>query len=358
MLNQSLFNSVTFNTTADEAGSGSNEVFLTLPAPTLTAAAHDRNNAQVALTLPSLTLTVSAGVQVRLSLPAPIFTATATSPGYATAAMELPEFVFTAHARTGETAQVALSIPIPTLTSSTGAYVSLVLLAPVLTASGTVTHLARAELTLPFLKLTATAKTGAVATVATQLPDFTFAAAGWVGGVSTVVLTLPALILTTYEVGVKTESTYSVNLNSGAVTQLLLGSFDKLVTAHGRLYGLRSGELVYLEGETDMGISIPATVRFAQQTFSTNRAKRLSTVYFSTRENDGLTMEVVADETTTWHYQTATDNAPAFGTHKIKTGRGIKFHTAGLVLRNRNGGRMDIGGMELIVEPLSRRPKT
>jgi hypothetical protein len=83
----------------------------------------------------------------------------------------------------------------------------------------------------------------------------------------------------------------------------------------------------------------------------------MSTVYLNTREDDGLTLDCVADEKTVWRYQTPTDRAPAMGTHKIKTGRGVVFHSAGLQLRNRNGGRMDVGGMELLVEPLSRRPR-
>jgi hypothetical protein len=113
-----------------------------------------------------------------------------------------------------------------------------------------------------------------------------------------------------------------------------------------------------LDGDLDIDTTIPATVRFAPQTFNTDRAKRLSTVYLNTREDDGLTLEVIPDEKTTWRYQTATDTAPAYGTHKMKIGRGIKFHTAGLMLYNRNGGRMDVGGMELIVDVLSRRLKT
>jgi len=152
---------------------------------------------------------------------------------------------------------------------------------------------------------------------------------------------------------------YAINLSTGAMTRLLLGPLDKLVTAHGKLYALRDGELLVLAGEVDgADTAIPATARFAQQNFGVFNAKRCSKVYLDTREDDGVTLDLIEDERTAWRYQTPTDNAPAMGTHKISTGRGIKFHTLGVVVKNRAGGRLDIGGIELLVEPLSRRPKT
>jgi hypothetical protein len=172
-------------------------------------------------------------------------------------------------------------------------------------------------------------------------------------------LEIPAPFLSTTATTTSTaETTYAINLSTGAVTQLLLGGFDKLVTAHGRLYGLKNGALTRLEGDVDgSATTIPATIRFAPQTFGSNAVKRMSDVYWSTREADGITMELVADERTAWRYQTPTDTAPAYGTHKIKVGRGVSFHTAGLTVRNRNGGALDIGGVELLVGPLSRKPK-
>jgi hypothetical protein len=241
-------------------------------------------------------------------------------------------------------------------------------LAPILTATGKVEGLARIELTVPAPELTATGTVGGVMSVVLEVPAPILTATGIVGAIAQVVLIVPSPILTASAsvspgVGlpattVALETTYTINLTTGAVTTLLLGEFTKLITAHGRLYGLRAGTLVRLDGNLDGAATIPATVRFAPHTFGTNRAKRLSTVYFDTREDDGLTLDVIPDENTTWRYQTVTDNAKAYGTHKVKIGRGLKFHTAGLVLYNRNGGRMDVGGMELLVEPLSRRPKT
>ena len=61
------------------------------------------------------------------------------------------------------------------------------------------------------------------------------------------------------------ETTYAVNLTTGAVTTLLLGGFDKLMTAHGRLYGLKNGELTRLEG--DIAVSYTHLDVYKRQVF-------------------------------------------------------------------------------------------
>jgi hypothetical protein len=251
-----------------------------------------------------------------------------------------------------------LTLPELTLTAEMGATASLEMVAPVLTATATSIGLAQTALTLPLLTLTATGETYGFATVALEIPELLL-----LSGPSRVELEIPLLILTAQAGAVSSTAatTYAVNLNTGAVTQLLIGAFDKLVIAHGRLYGLQGTTLYRLEGENDglddedEPIAIPATIRFAQQTFGVNQVKRMSDIYLSTREDDGMTLTVIADETTAWSYQTATDKAPAYGTHKVKTGRGVAFHTAGLVVQNRSGGKLDIGGIEVLVTPLSRR---
>jgi hypothetical protein len=87
-----------------------------------------------------------------------------------------------------------------------------------------------------------------------------------------------------------------------------------------------------------------------------NLLKRISTVYFSTRERGGITLDVIADEVSARRYQTDTDSSRAYGTHKVRVRRGVTFHTVGLVVRNRDGDRIDIGALEVIAQPLTRRP--
>lgn len=326
-----------------------------LPELTITASGELGSIAQLELVAPELT--AYGGGYASNELVALEVTATATNAGYNTASLELISPELTATGTVPPTASTSVELIAPTLTGHGGGTASLELVAPELTCTGTTIQIATAALELVSLSLEATGHTGAVATVSLELAALELIAAGTTGDVGTVALTLPALTLLATGEEAVTETTYAVNLNTGAVTQLLLGAFSKLVTAHGRLYGLRSdGSLVYLGGTTDEGAAIPAEIRLAPQMFGTNHPKRMSAVYLSSREDDGLYLDVVADEVAEWRYETPTDTAPAFGTHRVKTGRGIKFHTAGLRIKNRTGGRLDIGGIEALIDVLSPRP--
>jgi hypothetical protein len=334
---------------------------MTLPELELAATGNDFDNARIRLTLPALELTALGGGTLSAQLPALELTASATQLGLISAALEIPAPILAAHGRSSSVSQIYLTLPELTLTGQTGAYASLELLAPELAIAATTDGLARVELTLPFLELTATGSVGVSATISLELPELVLTGTGTAGSFGTIQLILPALVLTMSGAGVAPvvlETTYAVNLSTGAVTQLTLGRFVKLVTAHGRLYGLQAdGQLIKLDEDTDNGTPIPAIVRFAPQQFGTLQAKRVSDVYLNSREDDGLNLTLVPDETTQWRYQTPTDRAPALGTHKVKVGRGVTFHSLGLFVQNRNGGRLDVGGMELLVQPLSRKPR-
>lgn len=331
--------------------------YLELPTPLLTATGRAADTAEITLRLPTPSLTTYGGIQASLKLPNVTFSATATNPISAAASLTLPALEVTATAISGSISAVALTLPGLKLQSFSGVTTLLELPIPLVIASGTLTYIASAALTLPALEFSANEFAGSIATISVELPVLEIASTGLIGSVVQAELIIPSLSLLAADGLVSLETTYAINLDSGAVTQLLIGDFDKLITAHGRLYGLRDGNLIKLEGDTDEGAPIPATVRFAPQTFGSTRAKRLHNVYISCRENDGLYLTLVQDEVASWRHQTITDTATAFGTHKVKVGRGITFHTAGLILKNRQGGRFDIGGLELLVQHLSRRPR-
>ena len=314
------------------------------------------NNAR--LTFPRWTLTAFGGGHATLTRPAWNLIATGNVASVATAELTWPVWSLMATGLTGGVANAALTWPDGHLTAFGGGAARLTWPKLALVATGTITIVGGAELRWPRWTLTATGITGGIATAELRWPVWTLQAAGITGGIADGALRWPRWTLTAIGTGVVSETTYAINLSTGAVTQLLLGAFNKLVTAHGRLYGLRDGALVRLDGDLDGASTIPATIRFAPQQFGTHAVKRLDGhVYLNARENNGVTLTLVQDETTSWAYQTTTDTAPAMGTHRVKVGRGVTFHSLGLTIQNRNGGRLDIGGIELPVLPLSRKPR-
>lgn len=152
---------------------------------------------------------------------------------------------------------------------------------------------------------------------------------------------------------------YAVNLATGAATNLLNFDFERLVTAHGgTLYGLRSGTLYAIGGDTDPGsTAIPAAIRFAPSKYGTVGHNRLETVYLYTRELDGLTVTPIYDETDGIAYDTIPLNRDGMRASRVHVGRGNAWHTLGLIVANRDGGKLDIGGIDLVVSNLSRRQR-
>lgn len=303
-----------------------------------------------------------AGAQALFDWPAIEGDGAATNPGFATALFDWPAFEGGAAAYTGQVASATFSWPSFDGEAYGGGAGLFDWPAFTGDSAATVGAVASALFDWPAIEGEASATVFGTASALFDWPAFE----GEAGDGVHVLFDWPAFAgaaSATHGVVTADAETYAINLSTGAVTQLLLGPLDKLVTAYGNLYVLRDGELLVLAGDDDGldgedPILIPATIRFAQQNFGVLNAKRCDRVYLNAREDNGVILDLVEDERTTWRYLTPTDIAPAMGTHRVNTGRGIKFHTLGVVIQNREGGRLDIGGMELFVQALTLRSKT
>ena len=150
--------------------------------------------------------------------------------------------------------------------------------------------------------------------------------------------------------------TYAVNVATGAATTLSNFGFDRLVCAHRRLYGIRDGTLYAVGGDTDPDdTTINATIRFAPSHYGAIGRKRLETVYCYSRELTGLLVTPIYDETSSIEYITTPLNRDGMRATRAFVGRGNSWHTLGFEIRNKNGGKLDIGGLEPIISPLSRK---
>lgn len=150
--------------------------------------------------------------------------------------------------------------------------------------------------------------------------------------------------------------TYAVNLATGAVTNWTNAEFERLITAHGRTYALKGGVLYRIGGDVDPGdVQIDSPVRFAQQSFGTNILKTLDKVYVQARSQDGLAVTPIYDEELGLVYTLDADDVASIRPRKIPIGRGNYWFTMGMLIQNRDGGPMDIGGIEMIVNQNLRR---
>lgn len=151
---------------------------------------------------------------------------------------------------------------------------------------------------------------------------------------------------------------YAVNLATGAATTLSNFGFEKLSRAHAALYGLKSGTVYQLTGDTDPGpTSIDATIRLAPMVMPTMHLHRLHYMYIRAREVDGITAIPVYDETVGYRYDTTADARGGLRVTKVNTGNGNSWHSLGLIVKNKNGGKLDLAGVEFVINQLVRRTK-
>lgn len=299
------------------------------------------------------TLRAYSGASIRLNPPLPELRGSATNPVIGRAYLEPPLPELRATALNGSLATGLLQPPLPTLLGYGGASIRLTPPLPELLGSITNPVIARVLLYPPLPELRATALNGTLATGLLQ-PPLPELRAG-LGNHAYLRPVLPVLrIQVTADFTDAAPTTYVVNLNTGAVTEWTLAPIRKLVTAHGRLYGLDdAGALLQFDAEEDVGEPIPMSIRFAGNAFGDNRAKRVSDLYFVTRENDGLTLHLIQNETTYWSYPASPTRD--HGMHKVNVGKGPVFDTMGMIVWNQDGGKLDLGGVEANLWPLSRK---
>lgn len=152
------------------------------------------------------------------------------------------------------------------------------------------------------------------------------------------------------------ETTYAVNLKTGAVTSLTNFNFNRLVYAHGKTYGLKGGKLYRIEGTKDPDdTSINAILRFSASNIGIETLKRLNKIYIVSRTQSDIKVTPIYDEVNGIEYHSNAITQDGMVKHRVSVGKNNKWYTLGLKIENVNGGAIDIGGFELLTIQLSRR---
>ena len=149
---------------------------------------------------------------------------------------------------------------------------------------------------------------------------------------------------------------YAVNLTTGAVTTLSNFYFERLVRAHGRTYGLLAGVLYRVEGTVDPGDTpIAVTIRTGATSQDKDVLQRLDKVYLRARERAGITMTPIYDEVQGRTHYPKPGIRNGMIVHRTNIGLNNQWHTLGLQITNIDGGALDVGGLEVLTAPLTRR---
>lgn len=145
---------------------------------------------------------------------------------------------------------------------------------------------------------------------------------------------------------------YAVNMKSGALTEYTNFPFTHVLRYQGKQYALTATQAMLLEGATDAGTDIAATIELPPSDFGTSGLKRLPYVYIGVRGNEALAVTTTADETARI---VPSATATIGRTRRAKMARGVKARFWGVTIANKAGEDFEIDSVELLPMQLSRK---
>lgn len=129
--------------------------------------------------------------------------------------------------------------------------------------------------------------------------------------------------------------------------------FNSFGEMDGRYYGVKEDGLYLLEGDTDDGAPIQASVGFGNFDFGTSLTKGMHACYLGAATDGSLYLKVVANDKE-YLYRTR-NRATYMASQRVDIGKGLRANFYTFELFNRDGGDFELGNIEFVPIPLSRR---
>lgn len=147
--------------------------------------------------------------------------------------------------------------------------------------------------------------------------------------------------------------TWIVNAATGASSSYENYSFNSFATVDGRLYGARSDGLYLLEGDTDAGSPIRASLSFGSTDFGTPKLKRLEAAYLGVSSTGDMYLKVRTEGGNEYTYVTRR-NDDFMRQQRIDVGRGIRASYLTFELYNGAGCDFELNTVSVNAAVLSR----
>jgi hypothetical protein len=149
------------------------------------------------------------------------------------------------------------------------------------------------------------------------------------------------------------SETWVVNLDEGGSTTYTNYGFNSFATIGGRHYGAGPGGVFLLEGDTDDGAPIRASVGLGKLSFGSAMKKTVSECYMGLSSEGNLFVKVIA-EGQSYLYKT-TSSSSELRQQRVKLGKGLKTNYVELEIYNEGGADFELDSVEFRVADLSRR---
>lgn len=150
-------------------------------------------------------------------------------------------------------------------------------------------------------------------------------------------------------------STVCMNLATGAAsryTNWQFNSFAQLMDD--RYYGVDQFGMWLLEGDTDNGAEIPAGIDLGRVGFRTNNLKALPNVYVGGKASANMIVTVTTASGSVYDYQ-ARSYSLAAKVQRHDCGKGLRETWYELVVRNKNGGYIEVSFVNPVVADSPRK---
>ena len=146
-------------------------------------------------------------------------------------------------------------------------------------------------------------------------------------------------------------SVWALHMDSMGSTRYEGYDFNSFMTIDGQTYGVNATGIHRLEGSTDDGAAIPASVDFGSLSFGTNSRKALPYVYVGMSSTGKTVLKVESDGQT--YYYTARDSTELMKSHRFELGRGLRSTFYGLSLTT-DGEAFDLHNIDFQPVELKR----
>jgi PKD repeat protein len=215
-----------------------------------------------------------------------------------------------------------------------------------------------ADIMLPMLVGSGILLTGTLSTATNILPSLT--CSGLLIRVSpttsTAYLVLPMPRLDAYAniVSIESYRVFAINLKNLGISEYTNYGFNSICKFDGQYYGMNSGGIYILEGDTDAGSPIEAVIETGRDDFKMRNVKHLADAFITMRGDGEYILGFITEDGQLYEYPIATEMLEA-GTIKVDGGKGGCSQYWGIKFRNTNGAKFEIEALELNAEALRRR---
>ncbi len=147
--------------------------------------------------------------------------------------------------------------------------------------------------------------------------------------------------------------TWVMNADTDGTTRYENYGYNSFAKIGGRYYGAKLDGVYLLEGTTDAGEPVNATVNLGNSDFGTSLKKSLTSCYVGVASNNKIVVKVIADGVT--YFYSARTSDENLTVQRVDMGRGLRSNFYDLELQNTDGGAFELATVEFSPVPLNRR---